>query len=241
MSLSSEEVHVWRVSLDLSGAALDLLGATLAPEEIQRAERCLWEAPRRRFIASRGILRLLLGRYTGCSPALLSLRATDRGKPFLEQGSSSRPPSFNLSHSRDLALYAFTLAGEVGVDLESLDRPRLDPDAVAKRFFSPGEYRYLLEAPPERKHEIFFRLWTLKEACLKATGRGLPGLSSVEVRLEGEGEPPLPIELGDGPLGEWSLHRLHPAPGYTGALCTRGRPGVILWGVNAEKLILSAT
>ena len=109
----------------------------------------------------------VLGRALGCAPAEVKFRYGAHGKPGLA-GSDLR---FNISHSGALAVIALARV-EVGVDVE-LPRPRRS-DAIARRFYTPGEIeRLFAHADPERRADAFFRLWTCKEAFLKATGEGL--------------------------------------------------------------------
>jgi 4'-phosphopantetheinyl transferase len=100
---------------------------------------------------------------------------------------------FNLSHSGELALCAVASDREVGVDVK---RVRAVPEMrrIVERFF-PGE-----EAGDPA---AFFRLWTRREAFVKATGRGLAGLS-------------------DAPGESWWIESLNPAPGYAGAVAVAG-------------------
>jgi 4'-phosphopantetheinyl transferase len=81
-------------------------------------------------------------------------------------------PVFNLSHTDDMLVLAFVASGEPGVDIESLGR-QVDPEPLAKRFFSAAEFRALQALPRTRQRDRFLRLWTLKEACVKANGQGL--------------------------------------------------------------------
>ena len=96
------EVHAWRIPLDLSGTLIDRLAPTLAPDELARADRLRVPRGRERFIAGRGALRDILGRYLGVPADRLSFLYGGRGKPALP-GSGLE---FNLTHSGGLALLA---------------------------------------------------------------------------------------------------------------------------------------
>lgn len=179
--LSPGEVHVWRV--DLGGEErMERLGALLSEEERGRADRYHFPRDRRRFILGRGTLRCLLGRYLDRSPVSLQFSYGPRGKPIL----SGTELSFNVSHSQDLALIACTWGRELGVDLEYL-RPMRDLEQLSRRFFSPQEHQLICDQPTEQRLEVFFRIWTAKEACLKALGEGLIDLEHTEVTLTATG------------------------------------------------------
>jgi 4'-phosphopantetheinyl transferase len=82
----------------------------------------------------------------------------------------------SLTHTRGLAVCAIAASG-VGVDAEYLDTQR-DYTAVADSYFSPDERRMLESASPDRRTELFFTLWTLKEAFAKATRTELESLGA---------------------------------------------------------------
>ena len=90
---------------------------------------------------------------------------------------------FNLAHSHELALYAFTRGREIGVDIEYL-RALPDADQIADRFFSARENATLQALPASQRRQAFFNCWTRKEAYIKAIGKGLSQpLDQFEVSL----------------------------------------------------------
>jgi 4'-phosphopantetheinyl transferase len=125
-----------------------------------------------------------------------------------------------MAHTADLAVYAFTMDCELGVDVEQV-REVADMEHVAARFFSKPEARELMSVRNQSaRQEAFFRCWTRKEAYLKAIGSGLSlPLDSFQVTLLADA-PPRFVEIGKDPtLGaEWTLQHLTPVPGYVGAL-----------------------
>ncbi|MBW4651005.1 MAG: 4'-phosphopantetheinyl transferase superfamily protein [Kastovskya adunca ATA6-11-RM4] len=223
LSLLKDEVHIWRAELNLPEWRLQHLAQLLSPDEQQRAERFYFEQHRQRFIAARGILRTLLGRYLAIEPHQLQFRYQPRGKPVLVESCGGKQLFFNLSHSNDLALYAVTLERQVGIDLEYL-RPISDAEQLAKRFFSAGEYEAIRALSPSQKQEAFFRYWTCKEACIKATGEGLAQLDKVEISLT----PEAPANLLNSPSPlqndqDWVLLELTPASNYVAAVAVVGK------------------
>jgi len=161
------EVLLFATHLDVTARRLDELRATFSPGEEQRFQSFATDALRSRWGTGRGILREVLGRALGCAPREVRFRYGAHGKP----GLAGSPLRFNISHSGALAVIALAQV-EVGVDVE-LPRPRRS-DAIARRFYTPGEIeRLFAQSDPERRADAFFRLWTCKEAFLKATGEGL--------------------------------------------------------------------
>jgi 4'-phosphopantetheinyl transferase len=214
----ADEIHVWQARLDVPQSEVSSLYETLTDDERHRASRFYFEKHRRRFIVGRGILRTILGRYLGVQPDNIRFTYNDKGKPSLVE-SKLNDFGFNISHSDELALYAFALGAPVGVDVEVI-RPVSDMEAIAKRFFSPLEYEMLRRVPAENQLEAFFNCWTRKEAYVKAEGLGfyIP-LDSFAVSLA-PSEPARFIQLTSNSdrAGTWSLFHLRPNRGAVGAV-----------------------
>jgi 4'-phosphopantetheinyl transferase len=234
--LTNSEVHVWRARLDLPDAHLHSLQASLAPEELNRAGRFYFEKDRRHFIAGRGLLRSILGRYLQVDPGQLHFSYEQYGKPVLAAAPGQELFRFNLSHSGGLALYAVTVGREIGVDIERI-RTDLEYEQIAERFFSSQESAALRLLPPEIKPEGFFNCWTRKEAYIKARGEGLSlPLDQFDVTLA-PGEPARLLNIRGNPqeAGRWSLRELTPAPGYAAALAVEGYD----WQLKCWQLLIN--
>jgi 4'-phosphopantetheinyl transferase len=219
LELDADEIHVWRASLDCDETLVSKLEATLASVEKARADRFVFQRDRNAFIAARGILRELLGRYVNRDAAHLEFDYGAQGKPSLRAESSQKLVRFNVSHSHGMALLAFALDRHVGVDVE-LIRPDFAGERIAERFFSPQEVAELRSLPPTLQDEAFFLCWTRKEAYIKARGEGLQiPLTSFHVSLT-PGKPEL-VQAADS--SRWSLRSLRPGPRYVGAVVGEGR------------------
>lgn len=218
LSLSSDEVHVWRAFFDREKSHLNDLAQTLSEDERLKAERFYFQKDRRRFVVTHGILRNILGRYLKIEPKRLKFSYGSHGKPAIGGVTDGHSLCFNMSHSHGLALFAFTCGRKVGVDVEYV-RPMPDAEEIVERFFSPRENAALRTVPAGKKLEAFFNCWTRKEAFLKAIGDGLSrSLDSFEVSLA-PGEPARLLCVGGDPLeaSRWRLRALVPAHGYVGA------------------------
>jgi 4'-phosphopantetheinyl transferase len=169
------------------------------------------------------------------APADIQFTYGSHGKPHLhlsaESLSAERSPiSFNLSHSDELALFAFCSEGLIGVDIEHL-RPSTNVVALSKRFFTPREHQRICKAS-DRAVDEFFRLWTYKEAYLKATGEGLAKLQTVEIDVPQDGRQPSIVGYSqiEGESWsndyqnhyqndyQWAIAQLSLPPGYVGAI-----------------------
>src|SRR5574341_764044 len=217
------EIQIWLVPLEPPAAHLRYLQGLLSPDERQRAGRFHFERDRLRFIASRGTLRCILSDYLGMPPESFGFRYGSNGKPALSEDCNPSDLRFNLSHSREMALYAFLLHHEIGVDIEHVQAVQ-NLETVARRFFSTGEYETLRSLPEEQKLEAFYNCWTRKEAYIKACGDGVSQpLDRFDVSLALD-EPAqlLSIDGSQAEASRWYLCGFKPAPGYIAALAVEG-------------------
>lgn len=150
----------------------------LSDAERERAAAFHRESDRRRWVAARGALRQVLGRQLGLDPAAIVFEAGPRDKPEV----AGRPLRFSLAHSGGLALIAVTERADVGADLEQLDPAGARPPS-AERYFSEAERAQLAALSGRDRLDLFFALWTEKEAYRKATGEGIAaGLGELDWR-----------------------------------------------------------
>jgi 4'-phosphopantetheinyl transferase len=220
-----DEVHVWTAFVSEASAFIPAFELTLSGEEAKRAARFLRPEDRSRYVAARGILRQMLGRYLAEAPARLGLVAGPFGKPALASRAGQPLLEFNLAHTGDVIVFAVTIGRRVGVDTEAV-RSDLDALALARSQFSEAEARVLEALPPAERTDAFFRCWTRKEAYVKARGEGL-GFSLKQFSVSfGRDEPPGLQWVADDPSasGRWSVFDFPPAPGYAGAVVVEGRP-----------------
>jgi len=188
--------------------------AVLDDGERARAERFVVDQVKRRFVLSHAALRLILAQRLGGDWRDIRYDTVANGKPCLA-GSAAGRPEFNMSHSGDLMVVAVSDDRPVGVDVEAwrpIDRVR----GLAETILCGRELAVFDGLSPDDASRVLLRVWTFKEALVKALGLGL----SVEPRSIA-----LPDSvLGGDPGGEllfrgtnWRLHDLG-ASGYAAAL-----------------------
>ncbi|HTB71368.1 MAG TPA: hypothetical protein VK707_10330 [Solirubrobacteraceae bacterium] len=183
-SLARAAVHVWRAELTQTDARVT---DALSDAERERAARLLDERARLRWSRSRGLLRALLGRYLQIEPGAVELRSGPHGKPELAEPRDGGRPAlfFNLSHSRELALFAFTRAAPIGVDVQfarsGAHARAADRVALARRALGEQAALGLAALAADAREREFVRLWTRHEAELKRRGTGL-GASAAGAR-----------------------------------------------------------
>jgi 4'-phosphopantetheinyl transferase len=175
VNAAPDMIYIWRTRLKLSPAGLVQARALLGPAELAQADRFAFPEGRMRYAAAHAFLRRALayeltriGAFP-IDPRRLEFGAEPAGKPTLAHFSHLQ---FSLSHADDLALCAVCAGRRLGIDLEG---PRPVPEAleIARRHFSPAEAAQLEQLPAAETTSAFLRLWTRKEAYLKATGEGL--------------------------------------------------------------------
>ncbi len=198
-------MHVWFWRTDFEESRCAELARLLSPAERAAAERFRFPRDRARSVISHAGLRLLLAGYLNLPPESVAFTVEGAGKPRLAAPGAI---SFNLSHSGVYAAAVVSRGRNVGIDIEEI-RPNVAWRDIAGRFFSAEEAVWLDSMP---EPESFFRLWTAKEAVLKAAGTGLTApLDRIRVR-PGEDAPP------------WNLRELDLAPGYAATLAFDGPP-----------------
>lgn len=217
--LGEDDVHVWTVDCEECADQVDELYRVLSADERERARRYRRAADQDRFVVARGMLRRVLSRYLASEPQEIRFGYGMYGKPELPD----QAVRFNLSHSGVLALCAIARDRAVGVDVEC-ERPILEIDQIARRYFSSEEYLTLARLPQSLRARAFLECWTRKEAYVKARGEGLLfplNAFTVAVAL---GEPAALLENTIHPddVYRWSFRSLDPAPGYVGALAVEG-------------------
>jgi len=144
----------------------------LSADEQARVKRLRKTNDQANAIASRGVLRTLLGRYLGIAPRELVFSYGPQGKPSLAL-SNRNIPAFNVSHSGDWLLLAFAPPDlHIGIDIEQ-HRPIPEWQEIAHHTFHPRELAALLAQPAPDQLACFFDCWTRKEAVVKSLGTGI--------------------------------------------------------------------
>ena len=238
LRLSAEHVDVWRISASFQNDELAKLESVLSVDQRARAKRMRVSEKRRQYIIAQGLTRMLIGERVGADPRALEFDRGPNGKPYLGGRFADVGIQFNMTHTSHLALVALTLNREVGVDIERI-RENLQWEKLARRYFSPLEYRDYSKLPESVRLRAFFTCWTRKEAVLKAIGTGLGGgLASFDVSVDPDAPPALLDNRWNGRFhGNWTLDQLRPGAGYVATLATE-RDGfdVRCWEANGHAL-----
>jgi 4'-phosphopantetheinyl transferase len=205
MRLHAGAVHIWTADLDAVDTQIERL---LDEQERERAARIVREPVRQRWMAARGVLRVLLGAYTDEHPSALRFAQEARGKPMLDLPGRSRL-RFNLSHSGPLAVYAVTEMCAVGVDVELVARRmgavgRPDEAALAQRVLGSATAERLRKLDPQAHRQDFLRAWVRHEAEGKRLGMGV-GNTPVQARTRDSRPWIAELDLGNDAVGAIAL------------------------------------
>jgi 4'-phosphopantetheinyl transferase len=212
LSLEKDEVHVWLVNFAEENAAD--FSKILSEDERARANRFRFEKDRNNFIIGRGTLRKILGEYLQTNPQQIRFEYGQFGKPFL-----SSNLKFNLSHSENLALFAFSFDCEVGIDIEHRKADFIEEGTISI-CLTPKETEHFHSLAPNKQDLYFFDCWTSKEAYLKANGCGL-SLSPNE------------FEIFNLNQTQFSFQKLPAIDGFSTALAVEGaNPQIKFWQAN---------
>lgn len=204
-----DHVDVWRTPVTIES---DIAALThgLSQEEQARAARFRFAADRAAFITARAMLRSVLGQYVGDAPDQLAFTAGPHGKPEL---AAPRGIAFNLSHSAGWSVCAVARV-PVGIDIEAREARTGAGDVL--RMLAPPERAELEALTGAAQVAALARIWTRKEAVMKATGLGMAlPLANFVVSAE---DPPRVIRFDGGEAGAWSLRGFAPSPSIVGAV-----------------------
>ena len=184
--LLRHEVHVWFRRTDhLAAGDIVQAESTLSSNERARANRFRFPDDRRDYVVAHDLLRRSLSRYEPTEPAAWQFDEGPHGRPFVRRDQDQPPIFFSLTHTSGLVACAIGREQSIGVDAERTSRAltRLD---VGTRILSPIEAQALDRGDESERRLRLFELWTLKEACAKATGLGfLAGFRDLSFVIEG--------------------------------------------------------
>jgi 4'-phosphopantetheinyl transferase len=144
----------------------------LSDGERERHQRYVFEQHRDQFLVSRALLRHTLSRYSDRPPEDWQFQTNEFGKPEIVSNQNPSRLRFNMSHCDGLVLCGITISNDIGVDCENVDR-QFNLEQLAGRVLSSRERDYLNSVPLTVQKRTFVRLWTLKEAYVKARGLGM--------------------------------------------------------------------
>ena len=203
------EATVVHVDLTPDAAREAAALAWLDEPERSRWQRFQFAGPRRRFGLCRAALRAMLCRRLECGNGQLAFASASHGKPSATVDGLPVPVSFNVSHSGRHGLIAFAPARRLGVDVEERVAHR-NFDLLVETVLGEREQAQLARTSGDARTHLFFKLWTMKEALIKAHGMGM-ALDPSRVEIPPamlRGTPQSTLESPEMPGVRWRLDDL---------------------------------
>jgi 4'-phosphopantetheinyl transferase len=221
-TLAPDQIQIWyhlTEGLDQTDVARAL--SVLSDAERQRSQRFMFARDRRDYAAAHALTRAALSRCGDLTPEQWRFQEGPEGKPSLAADAGAPALTFNLSHTHGLVACVVAPGADVGIDVEGIDRP-VGAEEIAARFFSPSEQADLARCPADQRARRFFELWTLKEAYIKALGKGLShALNTFGFALDDPGAigfmPP-----ADADTAMWQFALFAPTDRHRMAVAVRG-------------------
>lgn len=182
--IAKDTLHIWKFEIPDSEERFNHFNKLLSEDEIERAQRFYFHKDRNEYVCSRGFLREVLSKYIEIDPTEIQFDYGKFGKPELASIANHAKIKFNISHSKGQALLAISDSDEIGVDIEYIKNiPEMFE--IAKELYTQNE-NDILKNSGSKTSETFFKIWTRKEAIIKAVGHGLSApLVMIDVSNEG--------------------------------------------------------
>lgn len=202
----------------------------LSNDEISRGERFCFDRDRHRHLVTWALARTMLSSYADISPKAWEFGNNQYGRPHISGPVSAPNLRFNLSHTRNLIACIVAPEFDVGIDVEDCRRNISGP-AIARRYFSAREVAAFERLTKNEQAAAFFEYWTLKEAYVKAVGRGISlglarfsfELDDRSLRVDDPERRPARISfdgLNDDPAA-WQFAQYKPTPHHAMAIAIR--------------------
>ena len=239
VNVDSGHVDVWRIPTRIDESRLTYFESVLSEAQRKRAARLRIAEKRHQYVIAHGLTRRILGHALSVSPAEIEFSRGPKGKPYIGGELAAEGLQFNMTHTSHMALIALTREREVGIDIERV-RQNLQWEKLAKRYFSPDEYKSFEVQPANDRLRVFFVCWTRKEAVLKAIGTGIGGgLGSFDVSVDPASAPRLLGNRWNGRFhGHWSMANIDTGSDYVATLVSeRDEVPVRCWHVDPNAPI----
>jgi len=223
-------VHIWRGRLSTGLQHLPQIACCLSTDEKKKAARFHQAKDEQRYLFSHSMLRMVLAKYLNCKSESIFYKQDFYGKPMLGFHNLKEDIYFNMSHSEDLVIVALSRDQDVGVDVEFIRKVK-DAQGIVKSSFVIQEQIHLFSLPSTEFINGFFLCWTLKEAFIKAIGKGLSYpmnyFSVIDSRgnISGIGS----LVITSGMAREWYQLSFIPQSSYVGAMVSSNRQPKVLY------------
>ncbi|GEM_PF-2920925 len=228
-SLENDSLHVWSARYSDLGSDFSFVSDFLSKTERNASSGFLNPADSRRYVLRHGMVRYILGSYASIEPELLPLVQDMNGKPGLDPRSAFHELSFSLSHTDLMVSMGIIKNYRIGIDI-TRPVPEYPFDEICGYLFTPEEQKFMSGIQPGQRYWMFFWIWALKEAIVKATGDGIRMMNKTDVTPV-IGEPcntsSFLLTIDEKPMN-FFIYRFSPNKGHLGAaaVCLDGEKNV---------------
>lgn len=235
MTLPNESIKIVKLVPDdiLSSMKLDYLLSRLSEKEKKQVERFPFQSEKNQHVLTRYLLRFMFNKFYNRPFESFEFESDDKGKLSLLNLPHETPIYFNISHTKGMIACAFSKAKFIGIDIESTTREINHVD-FANSIFSQAEFRQIKGLSEIEGRELFFKIWTLKEAYLKALGVGIvDNLNEINFDVLAK-----QITMNRSPSffdqsNDWHWYLENPSPQHQLALAYRAKDP---WVIESEVL-----
>ena len=213
------EIHLWSSLLDQPNDIINRFCTILSKEEKDRINKYKFKSLRDRHTVSKGLLKSLISNYLNIKTEEINFVQNEYGKPSLHPELNEIDLQFNVSHSEHLGMFAFTTGQELGIDVESIqETPNLNE--IVDMCFSDFEKEWFYKSEPGLQKELFYKVWTGKEAFIKAIGTGLSfPLKEIEFKINSKKAIKFQSKHGDlSYQRKWNIYTFNPLPNFISSL-----------------------
>ena len=220
--LRDSELHIWKTKISESKHDIGFYWYLLAQDEQIHANEFYFAEDRNRYIVARATLRKLISSYAEVSHKNIVFEYTKYGKPFLDTKNNIQGIKFNIAHSQDAVVYAFTKNIDVGIDIEFVNKDFVIDDVIKYCCSEQEQYR-LKSLSENQRYCYFYKLWVIKEALVKAMGLGLSyDLRQIHINF-GKNKLIDPINIVNNDKMYWTVDMFLSYNGYRSAFATKNQ------------------
>ncbi len=225
--INNSQVHVWQATLKSLNVLPGDISDFLSPFELERANKLKFPHDQEQFVLRHYLLRIILSKYCECHPNEIRFRYDSYEKPYIDLPVFNEI-NFNMSSSADLIIIGLCRKTDIGIDVEKVHHIQ-DMEQIVRENFSHKELKYFNSEPD--KTAAFFKIWTRKEAFIKAVGKGfyfpLKSFYCEVSSSEGYENITLPKHPVESKL--WRTKALKAADGYVASLAIKSTGFNILY------------
>jgi|WetSurMetagenome_2_1015567.scaffolds.fasta_scaffold10161_5 phosphopantetheinyl transferase len=174
------QLHIWSARYSDLDRYYPVLSDLVSAREEARAAGFKKPRDAQNYLLRHGLVRAVLGQYIRKEPQELRFVHEESGKPKLNPEGEIHDIHFSLSRTDEMVCLAISRKSRIGLDIVRIDS-RYPFFATAEFLFTPGECQWIERTPSHEQHVRFFRIWSLKEALLKATGGGAGMMQETDV------------------------------------------------------------